>query len=64
MSVSLLQPEYRVDELAGSNSQSDKGQTQSCACGNVIEPLFEARYHPDSYANRVGKDTHHAVDRL
>ncbi|MEO8084686.1 MAG: reverse transcriptase domain-containing protein [Ardenticatenales bacterium] len=32
-------------------------------CG-VIEPLFEARFHPDSYANRIGKGTHRAVDRV
>lgn len=31
---------------------------------NVIEPLFEARFLPDSYANRVGKGTHRAIDRL
>ena len=31
---------------------------------NVIEPLFEARFIADSYANRVGKGTHRAVDRL
>ena len=31
---------------------------------NVIEPLFEARFIRDSYANRVGKGTHRAVDRL
>ncbi|MBL8131751.1 MAG: group II intron reverse transcriptase domain-containing protein [Anaerolineae bacterium] len=31
---------------------------------NVIEPLFEARFIPDSYANRVGKGTHRALDRL
>ena len=31
---------------------------------NVIEPAFERRFHPDSYANRVGKGTHAAVDRL
>ena len=31
---------------------------------NVIEPHFEARFHPDSYANRTGKGTHRAVDRL
>ena len=31
---------------------------------NVIEPLFEARFHPHSYANRTGKGTHAAVDRL
>lgn len=31
---------------------------------NVIEPVFDARFHPDSYANRVGKGTHRAVDRL
>jgi RNA-directed DNA polymerase len=30
----------------------------------IIEPLFEARFIPDSYANRVGKGTHRAVDRL
>lgn len=30
---------------------------------NVIEPLFEARFHPDSYANRIGKGTHAAIDR-
>ncbi len=31
---------------------------------NVIEPLFEAQFHPHSYANRVGKGTHRAVDQL
>ena len=31
---------------------------------NVIEPLFEARFHLHSYANRVGKGTHRAVDQL
>jgi hypothetical protein len=31
---------------------------------NVIEPRFERLFIPDSYANRVGKGTHHAVDRL
>jgi len=30
---------------------------------NVIEPLFEARFIADSFANRVGKGTHRAVDR-
>ncbi|HIE53760.1 MAG TPA: hypothetical protein EYP90_01035 [Chromatiaceae bacterium] len=34
------------------------------ALGNIIEPIFEARFHPHSYANRVGKDTHRAVDQL
>ena len=31
---------------------------------NLIEPLFEAQFYPASYANRVGKGTHRAVDRL
>ncbi len=31
---------------------------------NLIEPLFDARFIPDSYANRLGKGTHRAVDRL
>ena len=31
---------------------------------NVIEPLFEARFIGDSYANRVGKGTHRALDRF
>ena len=31
---------------------------------NVIEPLFESRFHPHSYANRVGQGTHRAVDQL
>lgn len=31
---------------------------------NLIEPLFEARFIPDSYANRIGKGTHRALDRL
>lgn len=30
---------------------------------NVIEPLFEARFIPDSYANRVGRGTHGAIAR-
>jgi len=31
---------------------------------NVIEPLFDQRFIADSYANRVGKGTHRAVDCL
>jgi hypothetical protein len=31
---------------------------------NLIEPLFEARFIRESYANRAGKGTHRAVDRL
>jgi len=31
---------------------------------NVIEPRFERRFILDSYANRQGKGTHRAVDRL
>ncbi|MBK8989789.1 MAG: RNA-dependent DNA polymerase [Chloroflexi bacterium] len=31
---------------------------------NVIEPLFEALFHPHSYANRAGKGTHRAIDQL
>ncbi len=30
---------------------------------NVIEPLFERQFIYDSYANRVGKGTHKALDR-
>jgi retron-type reverse transcriptase len=30
---------------------------------NVIEPLFERRFIFDSYANRMGKGTHRALDR-
>lgn len=30
---------------------------------NVIEPIFERRFIADSYANRVGKGTHKALDR-
>ena len=31
---------------------------------NLIEPLFEAQFHPHSYANRIGKGTHRATDQL
>ena len=31
---------------------------------NVIEPRFERLFIPDSYANRPGKGTHRALDRL
>lgn len=31
---------------------------------NIIEPHFEARFHPHSYANRIGKGTHRAIDQL
>jgi retron-type reverse transcriptase len=31
---------------------------------NIIEPRFERLFIPESYANRVGKGTHRAVDRL
>jgi hypothetical protein len=30
---------------------------------NVIEPVFESRFIADSYANRMGKGTHRAIDR-
>ena len=30
---------------------------------NLIEPLFERSFSADSYANRVGKGTHRALDR-
>jgi retron-type reverse transcriptase len=30
----------------------------------VIEPWFESRFIADSFANRIGKGTHRAVDRL
>lgn len=30
----------------------------------IIEPRFERVFIPDSYANRVGKGTHRAIDRL
>ena len=30
---------------------------------NVIEPLFERSFVADSYANRLGKGTHRALDR-
>jgi RNA-directed DNA polymerase len=31
---------------------------------NLIEPRFERLFMPDSYANRAGKGTHKAIDRL
>ncbi len=31
---------------------------------NVIEPIFERQFIPDSYANRKGKGSHSAIDRL
>lgn len=31
---------------------------------NLIEPVFDARFITHSYANRIGKGTHHALDRL
>jgi RNA-directed DNA polymerase len=31
---------------------------------NLIEPRFERLFVPDSYANRAGKGTHQAIDRL
>jgi len=31
---------------------------------NLIEPIFDARFIADSYANRIGKGTHRAIDRL
>jgi RNA-directed DNA polymerase len=31
---------------------------------NLIEPVFDVRFIPDSYANRKGKGTHAALDRL
>ena len=30
---------------------------------NMIEPIFERRFITDSYANRIGKGTHRALDR-
>lgn len=31
---------------------------------HIIEPRFERLFLPDSYANRLGKGTHRAIDRL
>ncbi len=31
---------------------------------NIIEPIFDRRFIPHSYANRLNKGTHRAVDRL
>lgn len=31
---------------------------------NVMEPMFERRFITDSYANRIGKGTHRAMDRF
>ena len=31
---------------------------------NVCEPLFERQFHPHSYANRVGKGTHRAINQF
>ena len=31
---------------------------------NVLEPVLDRRFHPDSYACRKGKGTHAAVDRM
>jgi hypothetical protein len=31
---------------------------------NLIEPIFEQRFHPNSFANRVGKGTHAAVNQM
>ncbi len=31
---------------------------------NVIEPIFDQRFIPHSYANRVGKGTHRAIEQL
>lgn len=31
---------------------------------NVLEPVFERQFIADSFANRTGKGTHHALDRL
>ncbi len=31
---------------------------------NLIEPIFDRRFISDTYANRIGKGTHAAVDRL
>lgn len=31
---------------------------------NVLEPHFERRFLPNSYANRIGKGTHGAIDRV
>jgi hypothetical protein len=30
---------------------------------NVIEPIWERRFIADTYANRLGKGTHRALDR-
>jgi retron-type reverse transcriptase len=31
---------------------------------NIIEPMFEKSFIADSYANRIGKGTHRAIDRV
>ncbi|PJF30746.1 MAG: hypothetical protein CUN52_03675 [Phototrophicales bacterium] len=31
---------------------------------NIIEPIFDARFIPHSYANRIGRGTHRAIDQF
>lgn len=40
-----------------------RGRVVHHALCNLIEPIFERSFIADSYANRVGKGTHRALDR-
>jgi retron-type reverse transcriptase len=59
-----LAPALRSGASAGVSAAPFRDRVVHHALCNVIEPLFEERFIADSYANRVGKGTHKAIDRL
>ncbi len=59
-----LAPERSAGASAGVSAAPFRDRVVHHALCNIIEPLFEARFINDSYANRIGKGTHRAIDRL
>ncbi len=55
----ILEPKRRVISAA-----PFRDRVVHHALCNVIEPFFESLFHPHSYANRVGKGTHRALDQF
>ena len=70
----LLAGTYRPGGYVHFHVKDPKRRNISAACFRdrvvhhalcaLIEPRFERLFIPDSYANRLGKGTHEAIDRL
>jgi len=59
-SFHIHEPKKRLISAAPFRDRVARSEHALC---NVIEPLFERSFIADSYANRIGKGTHRALDR-